>query len=178
MARSAAMACAETSSHSHRPGNIRVRIRVSFMTGAVRSAILATAAGLLVKDLTVDINKRQEYKRLLYILFMTLSLFSVFCCRASSGYPMDILSCEIAEVACQLICNSRCNKCNQFYPVSVCDKPITTRTRCYIQHSSECTPDHIQNWSGCYVTLRFRGVCLLTLPRFHFCAPFWFVCIF
>jgi len=42
--RSAAVAvtCAETRSHSRRPGNIRV----SFTTGAVRSAILATA-GLL-----------------------------------------------------------------------------------------------------------------------------------
>jgi len=45
MARSAAVACAETPSHSREPGNIRVR--VSFTTGAVRSAILATA-GLLV----------------------------------------------------------------------------------------------------------------------------------
>jgi len=47
MARSAAVACAETPSHSHGCGNIRVRIRVSFTTGAVQSAILATA-GLLV----------------------------------------------------------------------------------------------------------------------------------
>jgi len=47
MARSAAVACAETPSHSRGPGNIRVR--VSFMTGAVWSAILATA-GLLVQD--------------------------------------------------------------------------------------------------------------------------------
>ena len=45
MARSAAVACAETPAHSRGPGNIRVR--VSFTTGAVRSAILATA-GLLV----------------------------------------------------------------------------------------------------------------------------------
>jgi len=45
MACSAAVACAETPSHSRGPGNIRVR--VSFTTGAVRSAILATA-GLLV----------------------------------------------------------------------------------------------------------------------------------
>ena len=40
------MACAETPSHSRAPGNIWVRVRVSFTTGAV-SAILATA-GLLV----------------------------------------------------------------------------------------------------------------------------------
>jgi len=38
---------AETPTHSRGPGNIRVRVRVSFTTGAVRSAILATA-GLLV----------------------------------------------------------------------------------------------------------------------------------
>ena len=49
MARSAAVACAETPSHSRGPGNIRVR--VNFTTGAVRSAILATA-GLLVKNVT------------------------------------------------------------------------------------------------------------------------------
>jgi len=48
MARSAAVACAETPSHSRGPGNIRVTVRVSFTTGAVRSAILATA-GLLVQ---------------------------------------------------------------------------------------------------------------------------------
>ena len=47
MARSAAVACTETPSHSGGPGNIRVRVRVSFTTGAVRSDILATA-GLLV----------------------------------------------------------------------------------------------------------------------------------
>jgi len=54
MARSAAVACAETLSHSRRPGNIRVRIRVSFTTGAVWSAILATA-GLLVTIVVVNI---------------------------------------------------------------------------------------------------------------------------
>ena len=46
----AAVACAETPSHSGAPGNIWVRdlrVRVSFTTGAVRSDILATA-GLLV----------------------------------------------------------------------------------------------------------------------------------
>ena len=43
----AAVAFAETPSHSRTPGNIWVRVRVSFTTGAVRSAILATA-GLLV----------------------------------------------------------------------------------------------------------------------------------
>jgi len=45
MAGSAAMACAETPSHSRGPGNIRVRVRprVSFTTGAVWSAILAIA---------------------------------------------------------------------------------------------------------------------------------------
>ena len=41
------VACAETPSHSRVPGNIWVR--VSFTTGAVRSAILATAV-LLVLD--------------------------------------------------------------------------------------------------------------------------------
>ena len=46
-ARSAAVACAETPSHSREPGNIWVRVRVSFTTGAARSVILATA-GLLV----------------------------------------------------------------------------------------------------------------------------------
>jgi len=45
MAYLAAIKYTETPSHSRRPGNIRVK--VSFMTGAVRSAILATA-GLLV----------------------------------------------------------------------------------------------------------------------------------
>jgi len=39
--------CAEMPSHSRAPGNIWVRVRVSFTTGAVRSVILATA-GLLV----------------------------------------------------------------------------------------------------------------------------------
>jgi len=39
-------------SHSRAPGNIWVRVRVSFTTGAVRSAILATA-GLLVSLMTV-----------------------------------------------------------------------------------------------------------------------------
>ena len=47
MAYSAAVVCAKTPSHSDGSGNIRVRIRVSFTAGAVRSAILATA-GLLV----------------------------------------------------------------------------------------------------------------------------------
>ena len=42
---SSAVACAEMLSHSRMPGNIRVR--VSFTTGAVQSAILATA-GLFV----------------------------------------------------------------------------------------------------------------------------------
>ena len=51
-ARLAAVACAETPSHSRVPGNIWVRFRVSFTTGAVRSAILATA-GLLVGSITV-----------------------------------------------------------------------------------------------------------------------------
>jgi len=46
MARSATVVCAETLSHSPEPGNIRVR--VSFTTGALQSAILATA-GLLVR---------------------------------------------------------------------------------------------------------------------------------
>jgi len=45
------LACAKMPPHSREPGNIKVRIvvriRVSFTTGAVRSAILATA-GLLV----------------------------------------------------------------------------------------------------------------------------------
>jgi len=43
----AAVACAETPSHCCAPGNFWVRVRVSFTTGTVRSAILATA-GLLV----------------------------------------------------------------------------------------------------------------------------------
>jgi len=43
----AAVACAETPSHSRAPSNIWVRVMVSFMTGEVQSAILATA-GLLV----------------------------------------------------------------------------------------------------------------------------------
>jgi len=47
MARSAAVACAEMPSHSCGPGNIGIRVRVRFTTGAVWSAILATA-GLLV----------------------------------------------------------------------------------------------------------------------------------
>jgi len=46
-ARLAAVACAETPSHCRVPGNIWVRVTVSFMTGAVQSAFLATA-GLLV----------------------------------------------------------------------------------------------------------------------------------
>ena len=44
VARLAAVACAEMPSHSRGPGNIRVRVWVSFTTGAVRSAILATAS--------------------------------------------------------------------------------------------------------------------------------------
>jgi len=47
MARSAAVTCAEMPSHSRGPGNISVRVMVSFTSEAVRSAILATA-GLLV----------------------------------------------------------------------------------------------------------------------------------
>jgi len=45
--RLAAVACAETPSHSRVPDNIRVGVRVSFTTGAVQSAFLATA-GLFV----------------------------------------------------------------------------------------------------------------------------------
>ena len=41
------LACAKTPSHCRGSGNIRVRVKVSFTTGAVWSAILATA-GLLV----------------------------------------------------------------------------------------------------------------------------------
>ena len=52
----AAVACAEMPSHSRAPGNIWVRVRVSFTTGAVRSAILATA-GLLVQPLCSNISK-------------------------------------------------------------------------------------------------------------------------
>jgi len=48
MARSATVACAETPSHSRGPGYISVTLTVSFTTGVVRSAILATA-GLLVQ---------------------------------------------------------------------------------------------------------------------------------
>jgi len=44
-----AVASAETPSHSHRPGNIRV----SFTTGTVQSAILATA-GLLVNKHVIE----------------------------------------------------------------------------------------------------------------------------
>ena len=47
IARLTAVVFAETPSHSRMPGNIWVRVRVSFTTGAVLSAILATA-GLLV----------------------------------------------------------------------------------------------------------------------------------
>jgi len=47
IARLAAVVCTETPSHSRVLGNIWVRVRVSYTTGAVRSAILATA-GLLV----------------------------------------------------------------------------------------------------------------------------------
>jgi len=42
------VACAETPSHSRGLSNIRVRVRVSFTTGAVRSAILATAGSCSV----------------------------------------------------------------------------------------------------------------------------------
>jgi len=49
MAHSATVACTETMSHSRGPGNIRVR--VSFSTEAVWSAILATA-GLLTEITT------------------------------------------------------------------------------------------------------------------------------
>jgi len=48
------VACAETPSHSRGPGNIRGR--VSFATGTVRSAILATA-GLLVNTYCYSLNK-------------------------------------------------------------------------------------------------------------------------
>jgi len=47
MARSTTVACAKTPSYSRWPGNTRIKVRVSFATGAVRLAILATA-GLLV----------------------------------------------------------------------------------------------------------------------------------
>jgi len=39
MARSAAMACADAPSHSRGPVNIRVRVRISFTTGAVQLAV-------------------------------------------------------------------------------------------------------------------------------------------
>jgi len=45
------VACTETPSDSRGPANIRVR--VSFMTGAVQSAILATA-GLLVSFVAIS----------------------------------------------------------------------------------------------------------------------------
>ena len=59
------MACVETPSHSRAPGNSWVRVRVSFTTGAVRSAILATA-GLLVTFLVPAHpgNSRTAVKRL------------------------------------------------------------------------------------------------------------------
>ena len=54
----AAVACAETPSHCRVPGNIWVRVRASFTTGAVRSAILATA-GLLVVVVELWLTRSQ-----------------------------------------------------------------------------------------------------------------------
>jgi len=63
--RSAAVACTETPSHSRGPGNIRVRVWVSFTTGAVRSAIQATAGLLVNFDIRAiwrsDLNVRSPY---------------------------------------------------------------------------------------------------------------------
>ena len=53
------MACTETSSHSLGPGNIRAGVRVSFTTGALRSAILATA-GLLVENCLDLVNHNKS----------------------------------------------------------------------------------------------------------------------
>jgi len=50
----AAVACAETPSHSRAPGNIWVRVRVSFTTGAVRSATPSVQLGFLSSDVTVE----------------------------------------------------------------------------------------------------------------------------
>ena len=61
MARSAAVACAETPSHSRGPGNIRVTVRVSFTTESVRSTILATAGRLLsCLEMRIDISAIKE----------------------------------------------------------------------------------------------------------------------
>jgi len=55
MAHLAAVSCADTPSHSRKPGNIRVRVTVSFTTGAVRSAILATARLLVIENIEVGV---------------------------------------------------------------------------------------------------------------------------
>jgi len=66
-ARLAAVACAKTPSHSRAPGNIWVRVRVSFTTGAVWSAILATA-GLLVFSVILHLSPNSNLNnRLSYI---------------------------------------------------------------------------------------------------------------
>ena len=44
---------------SRAPSNIRVSVMVSFMTGAVRSAILATAGLLVLASFTTNIPKRE-----------------------------------------------------------------------------------------------------------------------
>jgi len=64
MACSAAVVCTEMPSHSREPGNIRVRARVSFTTGAVRSAILATA-GLLVPIFDTSTDTMTHRSRIL-----------------------------------------------------------------------------------------------------------------
>ena len=63
------MSYAETLSHSRGPGNIRVRVRVSFRTEAVRSAILATA-GILVQD---GGSLRLGFKKILTSCWLTRS---------------------------------------------------------------------------------------------------------
>jgi len=73
----AAVACAETPFHSRAPGNIWVRVRVSFTTGAVRSAILATAGLLVVNWGPVCLPCRFGVYLLYLVLELTVQLIVI-----------------------------------------------------------------------------------------------------
>jgi len=107
------VACADTPSHSRVPGNIWVRVRVSFTTGAVRSAILATA-GLFVIMIMM-----------MMLPFLYLSRCCCCCCsepvcsgakcraRRSRQSAVNQRLCRTLHVcwrfhACRFVCNVDC----------------------------------------------------------------------
>jgi len=120
MARSAAVACAETPSHSHAPGNIWVRVRVSFKTEAVRSAILATA-GLLVpvKYITKTANPVSSVK---WPLIWRIFEYPCWCfvdadVGCSAATRCIITMCESHPPLVELLCS-------RYRPVAVIDTVI------------------------------------------------------